>query len=112
MSTKKTVPSVNTHTDEKGNKVKLNVNKVNGLRKLCRAYDHPLRQKLLAHMNGGEATVTELYKRLRIEQSVCSQHLRILRDAYLVKTRRDGKEIYYSVSANGMATLNSAAYYV
>jgi DNA-binding transcriptional ArsR family regulator len=43
-------------------------------------------------------TVTEIYVRLRLEQSVASQHLAILRHANVVKTERDGKFIYYSLN--------------
>ncbi|HRI24130.1 MAG TPA: metalloregulator ArsR/SmtB family transcription factor, partial [Ferruginibacter sp.] len=43
-------------------------------------------------------TVTEIYVRLRLEQSVASQHLAILRKAGIVTTERDGKFIYYMVN--------------
>ena len=42
-------------------------------------------------------TVTELYVQLRLEQSVASQHLAILRRAGVVLTERQGKFIYYSL---------------
>jgi DNA-binding transcriptional ArsR family regulator len=54
----------------------------------------------------GKMTVTELYVKLRLEQSVASQHLAILRKAGFVKTDRDGKFIYYSVNINRMQELN------
>lgn len=47
-----------------------------------------------------EACVNEIFDALQIEQSVASQHLRILRQAELVQTRRDGKFIYYSLNYN------------
>lgn len=43
-------------------------------------------------------TVTEIYAQLKLEQSVASQHLAILRKAGYVETLRDGKFIYYSVN--------------
>jgi DNA-binding transcriptional ArsR family regulator len=43
-------------------------------------------------------TVTEIYVRLRLEQSVASQHLAILRKAGIVNTERDGKFIYYLIN--------------
>jgi DNA-binding transcriptional ArsR family regulator len=46
----------------------------------------------------GRVTVTDLYIQLRLEQSVASQHLAVLRKAGFVKTTRDGKFIYYSVN--------------
>ena len=43
-------------------------------------------------------TVTDLYVKLRLEQSVASQHLAILRKAGIVSTERDGKFIFYTVN--------------
>ncbi|MBP6372262.1 MAG: helix-turn-helix transcriptional regulator, partial [Ferruginibacter sp.] len=43
-------------------------------------------------------TVTEIYIKMRLEQSVASQHLAILRKAGFVNTERDGKFIYYTVN--------------
>ena len=54
----------------------------------------------------GRITVTEIYVKLRLEQSVASQHLAILRKAGFVNTDRDGKFIYYSVNTNRLEELN------
>jgi DNA-binding transcriptional ArsR family regulator len=64
-----------------------------------RAINHKLRQQMmrLIHQKGS-ITVTEIYRKLRLEQSVASQHLGILRRAAFVKTERAGKQIYYSVN--------------
>jgi DNA-binding transcriptional ArsR family regulator len=51
-------------------------------------------------------TVTEMYVKLRIEQSVASQHLAILRRAQLVTTKREGKFIFYSVNYKRLQELN------
>lgn len=65
---------------------------------VCRAINHPLRLKMLRLIwDEGQTDVTNLYVKMRLEQSVASQHLAILRNAKLVNTRRDGKHIYYSV---------------
>ena len=65
---------------------------------ILRAVNHKLRQQImkLIHQNG-KMTVTEIYVKLRLEQSVASQHLAILRKAGFVNTVRDGKFIFYSV---------------
>jgi DNA-binding transcriptional ArsR family regulator len=64
--------------------------------KHLRAINHKLRQQIIKRLlEIGTSTVTEMYLHLRLEQSVCSQHLRILRDAGIVHTKRDGKFIYY-----------------
>jgi DNA-binding transcriptional ArsR family regulator len=66
---------------------------------VLRALNHKLRQQLLKLIEEEKKiTVTEIYVRLRLEQSVASQHLAILRKASIVTTQRDGKFIYYSVN--------------
>lgn len=74
---------------------------------VLRAINHKLRQQILKQIDEqGKMTVTELYVKLRLEQSVASQHLAILRKAGLVKTNRDGKFIYYSVNTNRIEEIN------
>jgi len=51
-------------------------------------------------------TVTQLYVKLRLEQSVASQHLAILRRAAIVSTERDGKYIYYTINKDRIAEIN------
>lgn len=66
---------------------------------ILRAVNHKLRQQILKLIHQQEKmTVTEIYVKLRLEQSVASQHLAILRKAGFVSTLRDGKFIYYSVN--------------
>lgn len=74
---------------------------------ILRAVNHKLRQQMVKLIDEqGKMTVTELYMKLRLEQSVASQHLAILRKAGFVKTDREGKFIYYSVNVNRMQELN------
>ena len=64
-----------------------------------RAINHKLRQQMLQIIHqSGRITVTELYIKLRLEQSVASQHLAILRKAGFVNTERDGKFMFYSIN--------------
>jgi DNA-binding transcriptional ArsR family regulator len=74
---------------------------------ILRAINHKLRQQILKLIDEqGKITVTELYIKLRLEQSVASQHLAILRKAGFVNTERDGKYIYYSVNTSRLQDLN------
>jgi DNA-binding transcriptional ArsR family regulator len=74
---------------------------------ILRAINHKLRQQVLKLLNDNHRmTVTEIYIQLRLEQSVASQHLAILRKAGFVKTERDGKFIYYTVNHERIAELN------
>lgn len=65
-----------------------------------RALNHPLRRKLLFLIknNRNRMNVTEIYTRMRIEQSVASQHLATLRREGLVSTKRQSRTIWYSVN--------------
>ena len=66
---------------------------------VLRAVNHDLRQQMISLLlEHGKLTVTDIYIKLRLEQSVASQHLAILRRANIVNTERDGKFIYYSIN--------------
>lgn len=60
---------------------------------------HPLRLAILHCLKGGEKTVNELTQTLGASQSNVSQHLAILRQRQIVKTRKDGPNIYYRVAS-------------
>lgn len=65
---------------------------------VLRAVNHKLRQRIIDLLEDNDAmTVTDIYIKLRLEQSVASQHLAILRRAGVVITDRQGKFIYYSL---------------
>ena len=75
-----------------------------------RAINHKLRQQIVKFIHQhGKITVTQIYVKLRLEQSVASQHLAILRKAGFVTTERDGKFIYYSVDQNRLADVHKIA---
>ena len=66
---------------------------------ILRALNHKLRQQLVKLIEEQKRiTVTEIYVRLHLEQSVASQHLAILRKAGIVNTERDGKFIFYLIN--------------
>jgi len=71
---------------------------------ILRSINHKLRQQIIKLLDESQKmTVTEIYVKLRLEQSVASQHLAILRRAGIVSTTRDGKFIYYSVNYQRLA---------
>lgn len=66
---------------------------------IFRALNHQLRQKIFLLLeDNGKLTVSEIYGRLGLEQSVASQHLAIMRRAGIVKTERDRKFVYYKLN--------------
>ena len=66
---------------------------------LLRALAHPLRLRILDFIDKNQAiNVNKIYNTLKLEQSITSQHLRILRDSDLVEADREGKYVHYSVN--------------
>jgi DNA-binding transcriptional ArsR family regulator len=74
---------------------------------LYRAINHKLRRRMieLVHANK-RVTVTEIHKKLRLNQSKVSQHLAILRTANILISEREGKFIFYSVNYNRIKSLH------
>lgn len=75
-----------------------------------RAINHKLRKDMIALLEENEKmTVTDLYVKLRLEQSVASQHLAILRKANIVETEREGKFIFYRLNKDRLFELSRLA---
>src|SRR4051812_21080349 len=87
-------PSVSSSTE-----LKVDVIQLKKAALILRAVNHKLRQQImkLIHQNG-KMTVTEIYVKFRLEQSVASQHLVILRKPGFVNTLCDENFIFYSVN--------------
>ncbi|HNI43625.1 MAG: helix-turn-helix transcriptional regulator [Chitinophagales bacterium] len=76
---------------------------------LLRAIAHPLRMTILEFIDQKKViNVNKIYNTLKLEQSITSQHLRILRNAGLVNTKREGKFIYYSINYPKIEQVNNA----
>ena len=63
------------------------------------------RLRILEVLRGGEHCVCELQTSLDMGQSLLSHHLRSLREAGLVKDRREGRWIHYSLSREALTAL-------
>ena len=74
---------------------------------VLRALNHKLRQQVIKTIHESKRlTVTELYVKLRLEQSIASQHLAILRKAGIVSTQREGKFIFYAINSSRIEAIN------
>jgi len=99
--------TLNTTAPDNGTALKVDLLNVKKASLILRAINHKLRQQILKLIDEqSKITVTEIYVKLRLEQSVASQHLAILRKAGFVKTERDGKFIYYTVNGARLEELN------
>jgi DNA-binding transcriptional ArsR family regulator len=75
---------------------------------VLRAVNHKLRQRIIDLLEENKKmTVTDIYVKLRLEQSVASQHLAILRRAGVVRTDRQGKFIFYSLDRERLDQISS-----
>ncbi|NVK41685.1 MAG: winged helix-turn-helix transcriptional regulator [Oceanospirillaceae bacterium] len=68
--------------------------------RLMRALSNENRLLILCYLQGREMSVGELNRSLELSQSALSQHLAILRNDGLVKTRRESQTIYYSLQGD------------
>lgn len=65
---------------------------------LMKSLSNETRLMILCLLSSGEMTVSEMEDRLHIQQAPLSQQLARLRNERLVKTRREGRMIHYSIS--------------
>jgi len=65
---------------------------------ISKTLGHPLRLALLHILKDGEKTVSELVGITGASQSNISQHLSLMRQRQIVKTRKIGSSIYYQVA--------------
>jgi hypothetical protein len=72
-----------------------------------RAINHKLRQEMIRFIDSkGTVSVTEIFVEMRLEQSVASQHLAILRRAGIVLPERDGKFMHYKLNIERLQIIN------
>lgn len=78
-----------------------------------RALAHPLRIQMILYLDEQEAAcVNNIFEALEIKQAVASQHLRVLRQADLVYTQRQGKFIYYALQYERIELAAKAAHVI
>ncbi len=73
---------------------------------------NPERLLLLCQLSQGELCVSDLEEQLDIHQPTLSQQLGVLRNQGVVATRREGKNIFYSVSDASILEILKALYRV
>ncbi|MCG2775756.1 MAG: metalloregulator ArsR/SmtB family transcription factor [Desulfobacterales bacterium] len=68
------------------------------LEKILKVLGDPNRLGIVMSIGKDSCSVTEIINATRLSQTLVSFHLRALRNAQIVKTRRNGPFIYYSLS--------------
>ena len=61
------------------------------------ALSDPIRLEILAYLRDGEKCVCEIVPHLNLIQPLVSRHLKILKDAGLIRCRKDGTKRLYSI---------------
>ncbi len=65
---------------------------------ICKAFAHPSRLQLLDLLGKGERACSELQQQLSISKANLSQHVSQLRNAGVISTRRQGKQLFCSLA--------------
>jgi DNA-binding transcriptional ArsR family regulator len=67
----------------------------------------PTRRAIYEHLRESPRSVNDLAGSLPVSQPAVSQHLRVLRDARLVRVRKQGNQRIYSLRPEGLAELRA-----
>ncbi|WP_322111244.1 ArsR/SmtB family transcription factor [Varunaivibrio sulfuroxidans] len=77
---------------------------------MLKAMSNETRLMILCQLVHGEKTVGELDTTVKLSQSALSQHLAVLRENGLVKTRRKSQSIFYSIAGPEPRAIIEALY--
>lgn len=80
---------------------------VSGLEQLFHALSDDKRLRILEILREGECCVCDLAAALGIRQSLLSFHLRTLRDAGLVRDRKEGRWVHYALNEQALQEIRS-----
>ncbi|WP_041272733.1 ArsR/SmtB family transcription factor [Desulfitobacterium hafniense] len=83
----------------------LSIDRATELAELFKTLGDPTRIRIMDALAKSEFCVCDLAELLDLSQSATSHQLRVLRNSNLVKYRRDGKMVYYSLSDNHVQEL-------
>jgi len=73
---------------------------------MLKAIAHPIRISIVGYLEDGEKrTVTEIHKKLGIEQATASHHLVILKDRGVLSSKREGKNTWYYLKHSKLRNL-------
>lgn len=72
---------------------------------LAKALAHPVRVQILRTLARTEGCVSDLVEQLPLAQSTVSQHLKVLKDAGLVRGTVDGPRTCYCIDTDGLRSL-------
>ncbi len=66
--------------------------------RVLRCIGHPLRLRIIELLDThGELNVSAIQEALELEQAAASQHLNLMRDRGILRSRRDGVNVFYAI---------------
>ena len=65
-----------------------------------KALSDPIRREILGILKSGRLSAGEIGEKFPVSGAAISKHLSVLKDADLIRDRRDGKFIYYELNAS------------
>ena len=68
-----------------------------GISEIIKALSHPARLEIIDRLEENGCNVSKIQKNLGLPQSTISQHLKILRNAGIIKSRREGTKVCYEI---------------
>ena len=71
-----------------------------GIQNTLKALSDPVRREILNMLKSGEMTAGEITEKFDITGAAISRHLSVLKEADLVRDKRDGKFIIYELNAS------------
>ena len=81
----------------------LDAEKLEEVASKLRAVAHPMRVAIIQILDKNkQMNVTQIYKKLGIEQATASHHLNILKTKGVLGSRRDGKQTFYSIKQDSI----------
>ncbi len=81
----------------------LDAEKLEEVASKLRAVAHPMRVAIIQILDKNkQLNVTQIYKKLGIEQATASHHLNILKTKGVLGSRRDGKQTFYSIKQDSI----------
>ncbi len=71
-----------------------------GIQKTIKAISDPIRRKILENLKGGRLSAGEIGEKFQITGAGISKHLSVLKEADLIRDKKEGKFIFYELNTS------------
>ncbi len=71
-----------------------------GIQNTLKALSDPIRREILNLLKNGRMSAGDIVERFEVTGASISRHLSVLKEADLIRDRREGKYIYYELNAS------------